>query len=176
MKKILLLLTILGIVIFSSCTGPQGPAGYPGKNGVTVESEVFELQNINFTLNNNNEYTIYQTLNPLILDSDNILIYRMNGTIDSSTPIWQLIPRTLFLPAGEMDYDYDFTKEDFTIYAGGNYDVSSTPEYLFNQTFRIVIIPGYFSGKKQGVDFNDYNAVIKAYGLDDSHPKVLNSK
>jgi len=75
-----------------------------------------------------------------------------------------------------LDYDYDFSREDFKIYAGGTYNLALSPAYITNQTFRIVIIPGYFSSKKQAVDLNDYNAVIKAYGLDDTHVKVLNSK
>jgi hypothetical protein len=28
---------------------------------------------------------------------------------------------------------------------GGNYDLSTTPSYLNNQTFRIVIVPGSFT-------------------------------
>ena len=175
MKKIFLLLTVLGMV--GGCTGPQGPPGYPGQDGVNIESEVFELKSIGFNYDSQIGYNIYTSLNPNIFDSDNILIYRLNDITNSGAPIWQLIPRTLFLPQGrELDYDYDFSSEDFVIYAGGNYDVSLTPEYLNNQTFRIVIIPGYFSSRKQSVDLNDYNAVIKAYGLDDTHVKVLNSK
>jgi hypothetical protein len=164
MKKILLLFAAVGIVSLSGCEGPQGPPG------INVESEVFELLNVNFTLDNNNEYTIYRTLNPVIFDSDNIIIYRLSGTIDPQTPIWQLIPRTLFLPEGELDYDFDFSREDFTIYAGGTYNLATTPSFLNGQTFRIVIIPGYFSSRRMdNVDLNDYNAVIEAYGIDDSH-------
>ena len=179
MKKIFLLLTVLGMVGFTGCTGPQGPPGYPGPPGQDgtngVESEVFDLKNINFDLIDG-KYSIYQTLTPNILDSDNILIYRMSDLINPTTPIWQLIPRTLFLAQGELDYDYDFSKQDFQIYAGGTYIITPNSPYVTNQTFRIVIIPGYFSSRRQSVDLNDYNAVIKAYGLDDTHVTVLNSK
>jgi hypothetical protein len=103
------------------------------------------------------------------------LIYRLSGTIDSSTPIWQLIPRTLYLNQGELDYDYDFSREDFKIYAGGTFDLALAPQYIQNQTFRIVIIPGYFSGRSaKKVDKNDYNAVIKAYNINDTNVKILN--
>ena len=170
MKRIFLLLAIVGITTLSSCdgdTGPQGPAG--------PESEVFELQNVSFQLNQNNEYTIFQNLNPVLFDSDNILIYRMAGTINPQTPIWQMIPRTLFLNEGELDYDYDFSAVDFTIYAGGTYNLATTPQFINNQTFRIVIIPGYFS-KGSNLDLNDYNAVIKYFNIDDSNVTVLNKK
>jgi hypothetical protein len=99
----------------------------------------------------------------------------MAGTINPQTPIWQLIPRTLFLDEGELDYDYDFSAVDFTIYAGGTFNIATTPQFINNQTFRIVIIPGYFS-KGSSIDYNDYNAVIKAFNIDDSNVTVLNKK
>ncbi|RZK10055.1 MAG: hypothetical protein EOO46_11910 [Flavobacterium sp.] len=175
MKRIFLLLAVVAMTALQSCEGDQGPVGPQGPQGPgdgDTISEVFELQNVNFQLNANNEYTIYRELNPVIFDSDNILIYRMTGTIDAQTPIWQLIPRTLFLNEGELDYDFDFSMEDFTIYAGGTYNLATTPQFINNQTFRIVIVPGYFS--RGGVNLEDYNAVIKAYGIDDSNVKILN--
>jgi hypothetical protein len=99
----------------------------------------------------------------------------MAATINPQTPIWQLIPRTLFLTQGELDYDFDFSKVDFTIYAGGTFNIAAVPQFINNQTFRIVIIPGYFS-KNATIDFNDYNAVIKAFNIDDSKVIVLNKK
>lgn len=169
MKKIVLILAFIGMITLQGCTkdDPIDKDTY---------SEVFELRNINFGFDATNGYTIYQTLNPQIYASDVLLIYRLSGTIDSSTPIWQQIPRTLYLPQGELDYDFDFSKEDFTIYAGGNYDLTLTPSYLTNQTFRIVIVPGYFSSKAAAkkIDYSDYNAVIKALHIDDSKVTVIN--
>ena len=170
MRRILLLLTVIGSITLSSCSGDTGPRGASGP-----DSEVFELQNINFQLDQNNEYTIFQQLNPQLKSSDNILIYRMAATINPQTPIWQLIPRTLFLTQGQLDYDFDFSKVDFTIYAGGNFNIATVPQFINNQTFRIVIIPGYFS-KNGSVDINDYNAVIKAYTINDTKVTVLNKK
>jgi len=173
MKKIFLLLAVIGVSILSGCEGPEGLPGQNGQDGLL--SEVFELKGVNFDYDNEIGYNIRRTLNPQIYASDAILIYRLSGTINSSTPIWQLIPRTLFLGDDELDYDFDFSQQDFTIYAGGTFDLAFAPEYIQNQTFRIVILPGYFSGKsKSTVDKNDYNAVIKAYKIDDSHIKILN--
>ena len=175
MKKIALLLAITLPILFSNCTSEPGPPGPQGPQGNTVEAEVFELKNINFGFNAADGYNIYQTLNPQLLPSDVILIYRLSGLINSTTPIWQQIPRTLFLPEGELDYDFDFSKQDFTIYAGGTYNLAITPSYINNQTFRIVIIPGYFSGKSaNSVDLSNYEQVIKYYGIDDTKIRVLN--
>jgi hypothetical protein len=76
----------------------------------------------------------------------------------------------------ELHYDFDFSNEDFKIYAGGNFNLATTPENINNQTFRIVIIPGYFSNKgiKSTVDLSDYKAVIKAYKIDETKIKRVN--
>lgn len=173
MKKITLFFAIIGMIMLNACTN-EGPQGAPGKNGQNGElAEVFELKNVNFSFSNN-QYSIYRALNPQIFASDNLLIYRLSGTINSTTPIWQLIPRTLFLPQGELDYDFDFSKQDFTIYAGGNYNLALTPSYLNSQTFRIVIIPGAFSNKMASVeDFSNYEAVIAKYKINENAIKQL---
>lgn len=176
MKKLVLVFAVIATIVLSSCEGPAGIQGPEGPQGTALEAEVFELQNVSFGYDTSNGYTIYQILNPQILQSDNILIYRLSGTIDPQTPIWQSIPRTIYNNQGELDYDFDFSKEDFTIYAGGNYDLTLTPNYLNNQTFRIVIIPGAFSNKSNTVNTNDYNAVIKTYNIDDTHIKVFKQK
>jgi hypothetical protein len=99
-------------------------------------------------------------INSQIFASDVILIYRMSGTIDSNTPIWQLILRTLFLTEGELDYDFDFS-EDFTIYAGGTYDLSATPQYIDNQTFNCNRSRKLFCCDKQ----NSYADVMAALNM-----------
>lgn len=172
MKKILLLLTVVAAFAFQGCEGPEGPQGPQGGN---IPNEMYELRNVNFGYNSTSgSYSIYEELVPQINQADVILIYRLVGTVNPTTPIWQSIPRTLYLPQGELDYDFDFTKTDFTIYAGGNFNLALTPEYLNNQTFRIVILPGYYSKNAQPVDYSDYNAVIKAYNIDESRIKILN--
>jgi len=177
MKKIFLLLTaVVGMTLTQSCegdAGPQGPQGEPGVSDGNTIGETFELKNVNFTLNSDNEYTIYRVLDPVIYDSDVILIYRLSGLINSTTPIWQLIPRTLYVPEGELDYDYDFSKQDFTIYAGGTFNLTTTPAYINNQTFRIVIVPSDFS---KTVDTKNFNAVKSALKLTDADFKQIDLK
>ena len=172
MKKITLLIAFIGMIALQSCTVNEENDNVDND---TI-AEVFELRNVNFSYNSSTGgYFIYRSLNPQIYASDNILIYRMSDLIDSNTPVWQLIPRTLYLSGGdELDYDYDFSRADFTIYADGTYNLSETPEYIFNQTFRIVIIPGYFSNRSDvQVDFNDYNAVIETFGINPNNIKNL---
>ncbi|WP_050377165.1 hypothetical protein [Chryseobacterium sp. Hurlbut01] len=47
-------------------------------------------------------------------------------------------------------------------------------QYLNNQTFRIVLIPGVSGKNTNSVDTSDYNAVVKYYNLNDSN--VINTK
>ena len=74
----------------------------------------------------------------------------------------------------ELDYDYDFSRIDFTIFAVGNYDISTSPELLNNQTFRVVIIPGNFANKSSNIKEMDYDTLIAKYNIDDSKVKVMN--
>lgn len=132
-------------------------------------SVVIDLNNVNFQ-NTGSGYFISRTFQNTLFDSDVVLIYRQDGTTSNGSPVWQLIPRTLYLPQGELDYDFDFSKFDIKIYADGTYDLALTPQYINNQSFRVVIVPASF---KTTVDLNDYDAVIKAYGIDDSNPTKL---
>jgi hypothetical protein len=169
MKKIITILAVIGMFSLSGCTGPEGPPGVPGEDGLIAD--VIELKGVNFFNDPTDGYIIYQKFAQNIYPSDVVLIYRLSGTINSSTPIWQPIPRTLFLTQGELDYDFDFSKEDFTIYAGGTYNLSLTPQYLNNQTFRIVIVPADFVTT---LNRNDYNAVMEALNVKENQIQKIN--
>jgi hypothetical protein len=166
MKKIITLFAVTGMFILQGCTIENDTDSVDND---TI-AEVFELKNVNFGNDPDDGYIIYQKLTPNIYASDVILIYRLAGTLNSSTPIWQQIPRTLFLNQGELDYDFDFSKEDFTIFARGNYNLALTPQYLNNQTFRIVIVPGSFSAM---VDTSNYNAVISALNVQENQIQTI---
>jgi hypothetical protein len=167
MKKIITILAVIGMFSLQGCTTTTD-TNYVDNDTI---AEVFELKNFNFVNDPVDGYIIYQKLTPIIYDSDVILIYRLAGTLNSNTPIWQSIPRTLFLTQGELDYDFDFSKEDFTIYAGGTYNLSLTPQYLNNQTFRIVIVPGSFAAS---VDTHNYNAVMSALKIKENQIQKIN--
>ena len=173
MKKILTLFAVIGLIAFSSCEGPEGPPGVPG----TSANRVFELMNVDFGANSQDGFNISGTFNPILADASTVLVYRLVGTIDASTPIWQLIPIQINISNNrEIYYDYDFSKEDYKIYVRANYDLETTAaDFLDNQTFRIVLVPGSFTGKSVNKpDYSDYYDVIKRYNIDDSNVKKLN--
>ncbi|QSW89908.1 MULTISPECIES: hypothetical protein [Flavobacterium] len=170
MKKILTLFAVIGLVAFSSCEGPEGP---PGQDGIGAQA--FEILNTNFSYNANDGYFISGTFQSKVggdlFDDETVLIYRLKGTINSQTPIWQLIPTTLYFDNGdEITYDYDFSKKDFQIYVGANYNLAETPSYINSQSFRIVIIP---SALASTINKNSLTDVMKAAKLSESQVQKI---
>lgn len=166
MNRIFLLFIVVGLFGFESCTGPEGPQG---PQGYSVEAEVFEVS-ADFTTANN--FSTLVNLSPSILTSDMILVYR-RFDIYNGEDVWRLIPQTIYLPQGNFDYNFDFTKSDINLFLDSDFDLRTLPiEYSQNQLFRVVIIPGYFSGRNS-IDYNNYYEVVKFYNIDDTHMKRL---
>lgn len=118
-----------------------------------------------------NFYTLTFDFPQKLYKSDVVLVYRRTG-VDNGNNVWKQIPNTIYFSNGdELDYGFDFTVNDVQIFAQGNYDISTTPTYLTNQTFRIVIVPASFG--KANVDFSDYNAVVKYFKINDTQVKSL---
>lgn len=165
MKKFLpLLLILISSIFIFSCKDDDD-------DYVNVEVDypaVYDL-NVNFTFNATDGWFFSQSFNNPLLDQDYVVIYRQAGT-ENGAVVWQPIPRTLYLEQGELDYDFDFTKNDFLIYAGGTYDISTTPQYLNNQRFRVVLVPAVFGKNANVEDIRkmSYEEVIAKYNIDDS--------
>jgi hypothetical protein len=181
MKKIILLLAVVGMFSLQGCTGPEGPPGQDGFDGVKGEpgfvSEVFDVSNVIF--NGKNGYSIFVNLDPKIYSGDVILVYRLSNIVNGKK-VWNPIPESYYYDDGTLffSYRFNFTQNDIEIYLDG-FELNTIPNNLsVNQTFRIVIVPGNdgINSKKvlSRVDFSDYNAVVKKYNIDDSNIKVLN--
>ena len=131
---------------------------------------VYEIPNVNFDYNNG--YQVYRQFQNPLFASDMILVYMQTATANGN-PVWELLPKTYYFNNGdELDYTFDFTRNDVTIYAGGTFDLTGT-QYIRNQTFRVVVIPAYFGKGTNTVDFNNYNEVIKHYKINDQVTKKL---
>ena len=135
---------------------------------------VYDLRNVNFSYNATDGWTYRQSFTKPLLDQDYVVIFRQTGT-SGNAPVWQQIPRTLYLDQGELDYDFDFSKNDFMIYAGGTYDISTTPQYLNNQTFRVVLVPAVYGKNANSGDLSkmSYEEIIAKYNIDDSKVGTL---
>lgn len=167
MKKITLVLAFIGMISLNSCTVNE--VRETPFDSDTI-SEVYEVTR-SFTASNNYS-TLIDLPNP-IFSSDMILVYRLSG-ISGGTDVWKLQPENYFFSDGTLDfgYDFDFTQFDVQLYMNGNDLGSVSTGFRINQVFRIVIVPGFFGKSTNStVNFNDYNAVIKAFNIDESKIK-----
>lgn len=166
MKKILTLFAVVGLIAFSSCEGPEGP---PGKDALMPQA--FEIQT-SFSFNSTTGYIISDSFakylgGPLYQD-ESVLVYRLEGTNSSGSDIWQLIPTDVYFSNGaSITYDYNFSKEGFTIFVGGD-NIANRPTYLNNQVFRFVIIPADFGAS---LNKSSYLDVMKTLNLKESQIK-----
>lgn len=152
MKKILLLLTIVSTVVFTSCSNDDDV--YIDNDTLT---EVFEVNNVNFIAAGN--YTVTIPLNPQIFSSDVVLVYRLTGFDSLGDDIWELVPTVYFLDEGDLNYFTDFSRNSVSIYLDATFDPMLRQDFSLNQTFRIAIVPGYFS---DNIDVTNYDAVMNA--------------
>lgn len=171
MKKLFTFLALAAVVSLQSCTTTEIA---PINDNDTI-AQAFEIKNVNLGRVANNEYNLRSTfqfeINGDLFNDETILVYRMTSLINSTTPVWQLIPRTIYLSNGEeLDYDFDFSKVDFIITARGTYNLLDTPNLINNQTFRVVIIPSILSSN---IDKNNFNAVMSAVKLEENQVKNI---
>lgn len=165
MKTIKGIILIVALAIFSSCEGPVGPVGPPGENGVNILGSIFEVQG-DFTSGGN--YTLNFTFpNDFeVFDSDIVLVYILwEQANDGQIDVWRLLPQTVVLEEGVLQYNFDYTVADVQIYLEGTIPFSSLlPSETDNQVFRIAVVPADFAAKKS-VDINDLGAVMKSLDI-----------
>lgn len=169
MKKILTLFAVVGLIVFSSCEGPEGPPGLDAPMPVA-----FEIQ-ANFSFNSIDGYIISDSfskyLNTDLYQNESVLVYRLEGKNGAGSDVWQLIPTTIFFPNNQsITYDYNFSKQSFTIFVGGD-NIGGRPDYINQQVFRFVIIPADFGGL---LNKSNYLDVMKSLKLNESEIKNIN--
>ncbi len=166
MNKLTALFALVGLLVFQACTGPEGPMGPQGPEGlpgVNIVAEVFQ-ENVNFT--SENEFEVIFEFDPVIEEGDVLLVY-IQWETNGQTPIWRALPQTVFFEEGVLMYNYDFTRSDFRLFLDGPLDYSLLgAEWTQNQTFRVVIVPGDFSGSR--IDWTNYEAVTAMLGITES--------
>ena len=171
MKKILTLFAVVGLFAFSSCSDDDNDVDYD-----TISS-VIEVNNYDFTSSSNpaNSFRIRYNFNSEIYPGDMVLVYRLVA-VEDGVKVWSPLPEIAFDSNGAFDfsYNFEFSRFDVDIFMLGDDLGSVVPNLRLDQTFRIVVIPGEGNNltSKKSVDFSDYNAVIKAYNIDDSNVKI----
>lgn len=164
MKRFILLFSALAFVL-TSCTGDPGPPGRDGLNGLNgldggiIVSGAFEIE-IDFTAANNYEFV--EPYGFEVFPSDVTLVYIEWDTFEGS-PIWRLLPQTVYFDEGILTYNFDFTQDDVRFFLDGTIDFSILgPEWTDNQAFRVVVVP---ADNVDGIDVSDINAVMALNGV-----------
>jgi hypothetical protein len=167
MRKISTLFAVIGMILISSCEGPQGPPGFDGQDGLIAE--VFEVTT---SFNSANNFSKVVVLTPTIYASDVVLVYRLVNVFQGQD-VWKLLPDTYYFNDGTRDfsYDFDFTISDVNIYMVGNNLETVADQFRLNQVLRIVIVPGSFSA---AINKNSYTDVMAALNMKESQVQNIN--
>lgn len=169
MKKITFILAFIGMIGLQSCSVNE-------VNDNVDNDTISEVIEVTTSFSQANNFSRLITINPPIFASDMILVYQLYDVVNGQD-VWRLLPQTYYFNnGGELDYNYDFTRYDVNLFMDANFDMNTlSSAWTQNQTFRIVIIPGFFGGKSSSqVDFKDYNATLKAYNINAKNIRKIN--
>lgn len=154
MKKLTSILMVAAALFLGAC---EGPAGTPGMDGDSFIGSVFEVDGSFTPANNYNIYGTYPS-NIVVYDTDVVLVYilweQANGL-----DVWRLLPQTVVLPNGVIQYNYDYTYTDFQIFLEFTIPANELlPAETQNQIFRVAVLPADFVARKE-VNVNDFNTI-----------------
>jgi hypothetical protein len=167
MKRIITFISVF-ILLLTSCTGEQGPRGFPGINADEYAALSFEAPPVNFQFfNDTGLQEAFVNLPFDILDSDVVLVYRLDEvvTIDGfETDAWSPLPQNFFLGNNDIiQYVFNHTFADVKLIIDGNFNLATLGTgFTQNQIFRIIILPADALGT---IDTSDINNVIQAFEI-----------
>jgi hypothetical protein len=166
MKTFTQIFFLLALVFLFACRGEQGPPGPPGQDGFDGTSLLGSVFEIEGDFIPENEFSLYfEFPNTIeVYESDVVLVYLLWEVTDD-LDVWRLLPQTIVLDDGILQYNFDHTFVDVRIFLDGNIDFNTLlPAEALGQVFRIVVLPADFA-KINSLDINDYNAMMKSLGL-----------
>ncbi|MDN5213607.1 hypothetical protein QQ020_16160 [Fulvivirgaceae bacterium BMA12] len=174
MLRNILTLLILSTFAFA-CTdevpvpGPPGPEGLPGVDGKDGEEAYTFEWIVDF------EDPDYSVLLPFpddftMLDSDVALVYALwdTETVDGEElEIWRQLPQNIFTDDGLLQYNFDFTVSDVSVFLDAEFPLSTLgPNFTDDWVLRVVVIPAQFENNgRLATDYSDYRAVAERFGL-----------
>lgn len=177
MKKTTILFSTILAFLFMACEGPQGPPGFDGldgrdgidgQDGINILGKVVDIQG---TFDAGNDYSIFYEFPQSIevFETDVVLVYLLwDQTEDGNgdpVDIWRLMPQTRIIDQGLLQYNYDYTFFDVSIFLEADFDLGTLlPGDTDNQVFRIAVLPAEAaqSGK---LDVSNINSVMSRLGV-----------
>ncbi len=168
MKKITFTLGLILALILTACSGSDGLDGRDGIDGVNITGNIYEIEG-DFTPDN--EYSLYYKFpngaNDIeIFESDVVLVYilwdQKEDNNGEAVDIWRLLPQTRLLDQGILQYNYEHTFLDTTIFLEADFNLNTlTYGDTDNQIFRIAILPAEkASGKLNKNNITDVMGVL----------------
>lgn len=179
MRKFSFIFSLATALFSLSCEGPAGPPGPPGfdgqdgLDGVNILGQVYDITG-DFTPGNN--YSLFSVFSEdapsvEVFETDVVLVYILWEQIDDpSGPIdvWRLLPQTRLLNQGILQYNYDHTFLDVSIFLEADFDLGTLfPGDTDNQTFRIAILPADGVGAAK-LDVSNMQAVLDFLGVEEA--------
>lgn len=143
--------------------GPQGPQGEAGEEGFTFEYVVdFQDPDYSVLLSFPIEFTM--------LESDVAVVYALWGTEiveGTELEIWRQLPQTVFTDNGLLQYNFDFTIADVSVFLESEFPLSTLgPDLTDDWVIRVVVLPAQFENNGRiATDFSDYYKVVEEFGL-----------
>ncbi len=173
MRKISIVLGALLSLFIISCEGPVGPPGFDGldgldgQDGINILGSVIDIEGDFIAEDYNIFYEFPQTVE--VFESDVVLVYILwEQTEDGNgeaVDVWRLLPQTRFLNQGLLQYNFDYTFFDVTIYLEADFDRSTLlPADTDNQIFRIAVLPAEFAAGSR-LDRSNVKAVMNTLGV-----------
>lgn len=171
MKTITGIILVFALAVLASCEGEPGPPGRDGLDGQDGESFLGSVFEIEGDFSSQNDYTLYFPFpsNVTVYDTDVVLVYILWEIAEdnSGNPIdvWRLLPQTVVLDEGVLQYNYDHTFVDVQVFLEGTIDFNTLlPAESQDQVFRIVVFPADFLAQKN-VDISEYNLLMNSLGV-----------
>ncbi|MCK0157527.1 collagen-like protein [Cellulophaga sp. F20128] len=174
MKKITITLGVLLAFFLTGCSGSDGYDGLDGRDGadgedgVNITGSIYEIEG-DFSINN--DYSLYYEFpkgpnDVEVFESSIVLVYILwDQTVDTNgdaVDIWRLLPQATLLEEGFLQYNFDHTFLDVSIFMEAEFDIAILDaSYTDNQVFRIAILPAAMaSGKLNKSNINDVMGVL----------------
>lgn len=165
MKKLTTMFLLFASAFILSCEGPMGPPGLPGEDGINLTGTIFEMEG-DFSPSNNYELFFSFPNGFKVYDSDIVLVYILWDVVNvngKNTDVWRLLPQTIVLDEGVIQYNFDYTIYDVRVFLEATIPFNALlPAETQNQVFRIAVLPADFVASKKAAEIMDLGILMNS--------------
>lgn len=169
MKTINTILAAGLFTLFTACVFETSSPVHDGSNADgSLMGSVFEIKG---DFKPSNDFSLLYTFPSFfkVYDSDIVLVYilwdQVKDQYGKDQDVWRLLPQTVVLDEGILQYNFDYTLKDVNIFLGGSIDLNTLlPAEALDQVFRIVVLPADFA-LYNSLDLKNFGLVLKAINV-----------